>query len=236
MPTDPRHSGFPGGYPPMVVQVSESKQAWLPIAVLGMMTMQFLVVALIAWRILTPQGLPTVLGRRRPARNLPPNAPYSTASSANSTWRPMELSNRWKRQRQQNDELKSSNLGLLTRVREMSEAQQKFDAQLQATLRRNDSLQATIDRLKSDRTETIAQVKQLKERLAKYEQVDDEEEEKTDARAWLAHWKWYVGGFLVLLMAMVAGVYALYGPVRDEDDAGSRHPAGLPPFSRTLPT
>ncbi len=227
MPTDPRHSGFPGGYPPMVVQVSESKQAWLPIAVLGMMTMQFLVVALIAWRILTPQGLPTSSAAPAGAELAAQRAVLDRVIGKLDV-APDGIVQSLEEQRQQNDELKSSNLGLLTRVREMSEAQEKFDAQLQATLKRNDNLQATIDRLKSDRTETIAQVKQLKERLAKYEQVNDEEEEKTDARAWLAHWKWYVGGFFVLLMAMVAGVYAVYGPVRDEDDASVTTPGGPP--------
>ena len=54
MPSDPRYSGLPAHYPPPVVHIAETRQTWLSIAVLGMLLMQFSVLALIAWRILAP--------------------------------------------------------------------------------------------------------------------------------------------------------------------------------------
>jgi hypothetical protein len=217
MPTDPRHSGFPGGYPPMVVQVSETKQAWIPIAVLGMLTMQFLVAALIAWKILA-----------LPAANPLPSSPPTADLAAQRAMldrvigqldvAPDGVVQSLEQQRQKNDELQSSNLGLLAHVREMSAAQQKSEEKLQATLRRNADLQATNDRLSGDRETAREQVKRLREKLAQYEHVEGEEKE-TGITTWLAQWKWYVGSGIVILVALVAGVYAYYGPVRlaDED-------------------
>ena len=108
-------------------------------------------------------------------------------------------------QRQKNDELQSSNLGLLTHVREVSEAQQKTDEKLQFSLRRNEDLQAANDRLKSDRETTQELVQELTNKLAQYEQADGEKKE-TGITAWLAHWKWYVGSGIIVLLAIAAGV------------------------------
>ncbi|MHB8969272.1 MAG: M67 family metallopeptidase [Pirellulaceae bacterium] len=213
MPTDPRHSGVPGGYPPMVVQVSDAKQAWLPIAVLGMLTIQFLVVALIAWRVLGPPASPD-------ANLLPPaSAGAELAATELAAQRavldrvigqldvaPEGIVQSLELQRQKNDELQSSNLGLLTRVREVSEAQQKTDEKLQLSLRRVDVLQATNDRLKSDQETAQVLVQELTNKLAQYEQAAGEKT-VTGIAAWLVHWKWYVGGGIIVLLAIAAGVY-----------------------------
>ena len=73
-------------------------------------------------------------------------------------------------ERQKNEELQSSNLGLLAQVREMTRTQQQTEEQLQSLASKNEQLQATVDRLKDDRTTARGQVDDLKEKLAKYEQ------------------------------------------------------------------
>ncbi|MHB0955624.1 MAG: Mov34/MPN/PAD-1 family protein [Pirellulaceae bacterium] len=220
MPTDPRHGGLSGGYPPMVVQVREPKQPWLPLAVLGMLTMQFLVVALIAWRILAPPEL-TRPASTSDSTDLAAQRAMLDRVIGQLDVAPDGIVQSLEQERQKNDELQSSNLGLLARVRELSDAQEKTAEELQIALERNRDLQAAHDRLASDRQAVRAQVKELRGKLAQYEQGPDEEQgidTETGMAAWLTRWKWYVGGGLVLLLAIVAGIVAYYGPVRGEDD------------------
>lgn len=57
MSSDPRLGGYPGPgglYPPSVVNVGNGRSSWQGVAVLGMLTVQFLFLALIAWKIIAP--------------------------------------------------------------------------------------------------------------------------------------------------------------------------------------
>jgi len=59
MSNDPRLGGYPGPgglYPPSVVNVGNGRSSWQAVAVLGMLTVQFLFLALIAWKIIAPGG------------------------------------------------------------------------------------------------------------------------------------------------------------------------------------
>jgi proteasome lid subunit RPN8/RPN11/tetrahydromethanopterin S-methyltransferase subunit B len=59
MSSDPRLGGYPGPgglYPPSVVNVGNGRSSWQGVAVLGMLTLQFLFLALIAWKIISPGG------------------------------------------------------------------------------------------------------------------------------------------------------------------------------------
>jgi len=59
MSNDPRLGGYPGAgglYPPSVVNVGNGRSSWQGVAVLGMLTMQFLFLALIAWKMIAPGG------------------------------------------------------------------------------------------------------------------------------------------------------------------------------------
>jgi hypothetical protein len=60
MAPDPRFVGVsgPAAYPPPVIHVVEPRSPWQPLAVLGMLTMQFLFLALVAWKLLTPPEPP----------------------------------------------------------------------------------------------------------------------------------------------------------------------------------
>lgn len=56
MSSDPRYANQSGGFGAPVVNVTrgQEQQPWLSVAVLGLLTMQFLLVSLIAWRLLVP--------------------------------------------------------------------------------------------------------------------------------------------------------------------------------------
>lgn len=54
MANDPRFGGMSGMSPAPVVNIAEQRSPWHAVAMMGMLTVQFLFVALIAWRMLTP--------------------------------------------------------------------------------------------------------------------------------------------------------------------------------------
>ena len=82
---------------------------------LGMLTIQLLVVALIAWRVLEPPATPLA---NAPAGtgSWPSSASCWTASSANCKWRRRGSCSRWRKCAAKNDELTSSNVGLLAQT------------------------------------------------------------------------------------------------------------------------
>jgi proteasome lid subunit RPN8/RPN11 len=222
MPSDPRYSGLPGVYPPTVVQVGESKQTWMAVAVLGMLTMQFLVLALIAWRIVAPDSVAAA----RPAAKEPAAGTELAAQRAvldrvigKLDVAPEGVVQTLEQERQKNEELQSSNLGLLAQVREITKTQQQTADQLESLTGKNEQLLATVDRLKEDRTTVRGQLNDLKEKLAQYEPAAGEDEEaEAGIVPWLERWKWYLGGFVVVVVALVAGGYAYYAPVREGDN------------------
>jgi len=222
MPNDPRYSGLPGVYPPTVVQVGESKQTWMAVAVLGMLTMQFLVLALIAWRILAPAGggAPRPTGQPVAGTELAAQRAVLDRVIGKLDVAPEGVVQTLEQERQKNEELQASNLGLLAQVRELNKTQEQTTDQLQSLATKNEQLVATVDRLKEERATARGQVKDLKEKLAQYEPPAGEEEEATESGivSWLARWKWYVGGLVVIVLALIAGGYAYYGPVHDGDD------------------
>ncbi|MCO6457821.1 MAG: Mov34/MPN/PAD-1 family protein [Pirellulaceae bacterium] len=61
MAADPRLRQLPpaGASSPTVIHLAEPRGAWQPLAVLGMLSMQFLLVALLAWRMLGPSPAAT---------------------------------------------------------------------------------------------------------------------------------------------------------------------------------
>jgi len=235
MPTDPRYSGIAGGYPPTVVQVGEARQTWLAVAVLGLLSMQFLVLALIAWRMLVP---PPAAGTQPAA---PPLAAAELAAQRELLDRvigqldvaPAGLVDELEQQRQRNEELQSSNLGLLAQVREVNKSQQVAEKRAQTLTSKNEQLSSTIERMREERRVARGELDQLKDKLAQYEQPAGEE--GTDSgggvTGWLVRWKWYVGGGLVLLVLAVAvALVAYYRPLEDTDE-DDQAPAARPPES-----
>lgn len=222
MPNDPRYSHLPGVYPPTVVHVGEPKQASLTAAVLGMLTLQFLVVALIAWRTLAPDS------GRSPA----PAAAQAAASSDLAAQRalldrvigqldaaPDGVVQTLEQERQRNEELQASNLGLLAQVRELASSQEQAAHKLQTLMSKNQELTAAVERLQAERAQARRQASDRQDKWSQYAGATGEEAEtEINILAWLARWKWYLGSLLVAALAALAGGYTLLGPRRAAND------------------
>jgi proteasome lid subunit RPN8/RPN11 len=70
MANDPRLSGFPAPYPVPMVAPGDTRLSWQGVAVIGMLTMQFLFLALIAWRMIVPSGADTAGEKDRPSKQV----------------------------------------------------------------------------------------------------------------------------------------------------------------------
>ncbi len=227
MPNDPRYSGLPSGYPPTVVQVGESKQAWMAVAVLGLLSMQFLVLALLAWRLLAPDTVATAPAGAEPSAGAEMAAERSLLDRVIGQLdvAPGGVVQELEAQRRKNEELQSSNLGLLAQVRETARSKEQTERALQAASDKNRQLQADVETLKAEQAAVRRQLSHLQERLALYEQpVEDAEADAPDAEPGIAqwlrrwNWKWYAGGIAVAaLAALLAAAYASRGPTRNRD-------------------
>ena len=60
MAHDPRMGGYPGPFPAPVVNIAERNSAWQAPAIMAMMTLQFCVLALLAWKLLAPPDAETM--------------------------------------------------------------------------------------------------------------------------------------------------------------------------------
>lgn len=226
MPTDPRLSGLPGNYPPVVVQVSEPRQPWMPVAICGMLTMQLLVVALIAWRVLAPPAAP--IAEVPASRELAEQRKLLDAVIGELQVAPEGVVQSLEESRRKNDELTSANLGLLAQLREMAAEQQKTDTQLKSAQRRGTDLDSKLERAKQEQAESKQQLKTLKDKLAQYEGTEDEGQE-AGWGSWLQRWKWYLTGGAVVGVALIAGWFAWRGPLpypADDDSPTPDHPSG----------
>jgi proteasome lid subunit RPN8/RPN11 len=224
MPNDPRYAGGPGPYPPLVVQMPESKPTWLSLAVVGLLTMQFLVLALLAWRIVTPPPAATPAATRPADPELAAQRSLLDRVIGQLEVAPEGVVASLEQQRQKNEELQASNLGLLAQVRELARTQQETEQQVQQFSRQNDKLRATIDRLEQDKATARSEIDELRQKLVQYEPETSEEKEDVEAgagsplTAWIYRWKWYIAGGIAILLAIAAGAYACYGPSREHGD------------------
>jgi len=70
MANDPRLGGFPAPYPVPMVTPGDTRLSWQGVAVIGMLTMQFLFLALIAWRMIAPSRADTAGGKDQQAEQV----------------------------------------------------------------------------------------------------------------------------------------------------------------------
>ncbi len=215
MPNDPRYGGVPGAYPPPVVHIAETRQTWLSIAVLGMLLMQFSVLALIAWRILTPPDAATLAAtdpreiELRAQRELLDDIVGKLEIAPDGVVQTLE------QQREMNDELQSVRLGLNAHIKDLEKTQVKLEGDKKTLQSDRKGFIEAIDSLKEKRSDDRTRIAELKKRLSKYEETDDDED-ATGWWAWVTRWKWYVSGGALLLLVVIAGLIALYGPPIDE--------------------
>ncbi len=212
MPSDPRYSGLPSGYPPPVVNIAEARQTWLSIAVLGMLMMQFLVLALIAWRMLAPPDVIKVTPGQAEATELAAERKLLDQVIGQLDIAPDGIVETLEESRRQNEILTSAALGQSTRIRELERAQEKADQQQKALQKRTTELLAMVERLKEDKDDAASRIETLKDKLKAREESDEEGGEVGTLWAWVKNWKWYLTGGAILLLAIGAWLFSVYGP------------------------
>jgi proteasome lid subunit RPN8/RPN11 len=215
MTGDPRYSSLQGG---PVVHVSDRTPPWQGMAVIGMLTVQFCLLALLAWRIiLPPSSEPTAMDAYK-QNELKSQRQVLDQVIGKLDVAPEGIVELMEENRRKNDELLATNLGLLTRVRDLDEVN-KRNLDQQALLQRQvDVLEKNVDRLKEDNQSQTDEIDALQERLAKYE-PSGEGEEAEGIWAKILPWKWYLLGLLLLFGGAVALILTVRGPRSHEEFA-----------------
>ena len=202
MSGDPRYSASSAGYPP-VVHLAESRQPWLSVAVLGLLAMQFLVLALIAWRVVNPASPPEVVAAETQFAQVQAQRALLDQIIGKLDVAPEGLVTLLEEQRQQNQELRTTKLGLTSYIDQLEALQKETERERQFLLTQREELRDSISRLKGERTEHRALIADLKQQLS----PDDESNDGSSATrlwAWIMQWKWYLSGAAILALAALA--------------------------------
>lgn len=223
MPTDPRYTGVPGVYPSPVVQLTEPRQTWLSIAVLGMILLQFSVLALIALRIASPAEPQSVTATDIRAAQLQAERELLDQVIGELDVAPQGIVETLEEQRQKNEELEAVRLGLRSHIDQLKQNQHELEREKDALLKQHKQLRLEIARLNEERGEQEDKIVALQERLKEYQGVNDQQE-ATGLWSWLKRWKWYISGAAVLLLVVLAVFFAYHGapPVDDEPQSNEK--------------
>jgi len=208
MPNDPRYAGVPGAYPPSVVQVTEPRQPWLAVAVLGMLVLQFSLLALIAWRISSPAETEPVAATEVRAAQLQAQRELLDQVIGELDVAPQGVVEKLEEERRNNRELETVRLGLSTHIDRLEKSQRELEREKDALLRQHGLLRSEIAKLKKERGENQDTIAALQERLKAYKGGEDEH---VAGGLWgcLQRWKWYISGVAMLILVVVA-VYVGY--------------------------
>lgn len=215
MPSDPRYSGMPGAYPPPVVNIAQTPQNWLSVAVLGMLLMQFCVLALIAWRMLAPPDPATLAAAQLKEAQLKEERKFLDKIIGKLKVAPEGVVEELEEQRQENKDLELAHLGLRTHISEV-----------EAT---NNKLEREKKRLTKDRKEALEVIAEWKDKGKAYQEEieglrnelkeytgEEEEGESSTVWAWIKRWKWALSGAALLVLVAAAAAYAFYAPPEGE--------------------
>ncbi len=158
MSYDPRSGGpaFPGAaYPVTITNTPDPRSAWLAVGVMGMLTMQFLVLVLIAWKLMF--GSPDAVA---------PGAASQSQPVAESADR--ELERRWQAQRVE------AQLQLLDRVVEVmdEDAPKNLVLQLEHQRRENEQLTKDVEAYRALESKLHADTETLQRKLDEAERLE----------------------------------------------------------------
>jgi hypothetical protein len=212
MPSDPRYSGMPGAYPPPVVNIAESRQSWLSVAVLGMLLMQFCVLALIAWRMLAPPDANAIAAADLQAARVKAEREFLDDIIGKLKVAPEGVVQELEERRQENEELETVQLGLSSHISDLEKTQARLERDKKRLISDRKEMLASIDKLKKQGTAYKDEINDLRDELEKYEEKEDEEGDGSRIWAWIIRWKWALSGGTLLILVFAAALYAFYGP------------------------
>jgi proteasome lid subunit RPN8/RPN11 len=210
MPGDPRYMPWAAGQaaPSGAANV---QSVWLPIAILGSLTMQFLLVALLAWHLLAaPQPAVTEAVSASQQRQAGEREMLERIIQRIDVV-PDNLVGVMTEQHEENESLTAANLGLLAQVRELQRAVELEEQRRQSLSGEARDLRRALEIANQDKTRQGDEIKSLNSQLAALNNddisaQDDSEEDEDIASLWkrVSPWKWYLGIGLVVIATLAA--------------------------------
>ncbi len=257
MAQDPRFGGYPAPYPAPVVNIADRGGAWQAPAVFGMLTLQFCLLALLAWRMVLPTADAESIAARDQTleaieQRLDEIAAIESAQAQLGAQReildrvigeinvaPQGLVTALEEERRRIEELEAAVSGQLAVAREKEASLER-----EKILRKQEKagLQARLADLERKRDDIAARnktlnsyVAKLEERLEQYEPKEETAAEEETAGGEKTDWTWYVVGGVagvLLLGGAAAWMLASRGegePTFDEEPPAANQKEDHPP-------
>jgi proteasome lid subunit RPN8/RPN11 len=239
MASDLRRGGYAGAYPAPVVNIADRGGAWQAPAVLGMLTLQFCLLALLAWRLLAPATDADALAARDKKldaieKRMDELVAIESAQAELGAQRqlldrivgqvdiaPQGLVSALEDERRRIEQLEAAVSGQAALAREKTA---QFERE--RILRRQDkndldgriaTLESERDKLKQSNKKLSENLDDLETRLAKYEPEEPEKKEAEDGEGEETDWTWYIAGAVAAVL-LVGGALAWMFASRGEEE------------------
>jgi proteasome lid subunit RPN8/RPN11 len=219
MASDPRSRGFaPPHIPAPVVNIADSQSPWQSLAVFGMLTTQFVLLALIAWRLLLPitGGPPSA----PPANQLQAERQILDRIVGDLEVAPEGLVTELSEQHRQNDELRAANRGLHAQLTVLDQRNEEAQQRIGKLVERQGVLEKDLGTLREDNRLQRARIASLEKQLDKSGAPGEDD----------INWTFYIVGGL-LIVAAGAGIAVAMGMRKPEDQESGEPASAEPDFS-----
>lgn len=234
------HDSRLGGYGAPVVNIAERGDKWQGVAIIAMLTVQFCLLALLAWRLLGPTTDANLLAERDEKlasleKRLEELKNVEAAHAQVEAQRrlldqvvgevrsaPQGLITALEEQRRRNEQLEAAVSGQLALRRELEARLQREEAQWRREVRDLKNQIASLEERNENYTERnktlSSQVAKLQERLAKYEPQKEADQDSPGGGTSERDWTWYIVGGVTFLLLCLAGVLALIYTRGEQED------------------
>jgi proteasome lid subunit RPN8/RPN11 len=214
MAADPRIRSMPSSinYPQPVIHISESRATWQAVAVIGMLTMQFLLLGLLTWRILLPAEAP----REQPvseARQLAAEREMLDRIIGKLQIAPEGLVSELNNQQRSNDQLQAANLGLHAEIMELQKFNETAVGEQRKLLDQLALLRKDFQDLKGDNKQQRAQIAELEKSL----------QAAGAPVAGTTNWTLIIGGVVLFVLAGAGAaiVFSMRGPLEERTESAA---------------
>jgi proteasome lid subunit RPN8/RPN11 len=234
MARDPRYLPFSGSQstaPAPIVNIMDTRNTWQPVAVIGMLSAQFILLALIAWRIITPEASTTQLGlqgrqlellQQRSDRAIVDENLRARLEAQSDVLQKIlaskgedSLAADWEAQQAELNLLKSSAAALAVQNQvdalKAQEQYGKLATDSEKNARDLERITAAVIGHKKSKEDAQNELKEAKQEL---------ENLKKGIPAFYSDWRVIVMGLVIGIIAGVGGFYAAYSIRRDDDETG----------------
>lgn len=258
MPSDSRYGGIaspPGMYGAPIVNVSSDRgNSWQPIAMLGLVSVQFLFLMLVAWKLFFPTGLakapekadPEIAAIKEGLDDLRATNRASARADAQMAvidrvvrelkGTPEEFVKTLEETQADNDQLKATVRAQMAQERELNSKNTRLEVAVSdAKLKQKEldleieSLQKDLKSLKGKYDDQKTKIADLKKELAEYR---PDKEQAEGIAGWFSGWNLVWIGIIAAVVLLVAGggvAVAYYRPAEDDEEDSRPLPEERPP-------